>query len=315
VIKEYAKLYAEETGKILTDEEGMALWADEEKRNEVLGQLEDPKKYERVLNGAMELSQEFEKASLQSMYQNVSNSIREADTTHILFLEHAYFMNTGISSAIEPVKRKDGITDPLVGYDAHGYDLLVDTKYYGNQGIGRTELIFTKINETSKRINVPVLVGEWGALSGPETVMNSVARYIIGVFEKFGLSNTYWAYHTGIENNSYFNDAIIRPYPPYIGGTLLKYSFSHNTGLFSCSWEESPEINAPTVIYIPDIENLERESISLNPERSSTIIQTIKNSKAGYLIIPVTGKSVTRNIEFKINNNQDSFSIEEKNSK
>ena len=136
--------------------------------------------------------------------------------------------------------------------------------------------------------------------------------FITKLFERFGFSNTYWAYYNGIEKNLYFNSAIIRPYPQYTGGVLNNYGFNHETGLFTCSWEESPEVNAPTVIYIPDIENMVRESISLNPERSSTVIQSIKNSKAGYLIIPVTGKSLSRTIEFKINNNLDSFSIEDK---
>jgi len=74
-------------------------------------------------------------------------------------------------------------------------------------------------------------------------------------------------------------------------------------------------VNAPTLICIPDIENLVRESIILNPQRSKIVIQKIKNSKAGYLIIPVTGKSASRTIEFKINDNPDSFSIEDKTNK
>jgi endoglycosylceramidase len=255
-----------------------------------------------VLDAAKELSQQFEKTALQSMYQHVGNAIREVDTAHILFLEHAYFMNTGISSAIEPVKRKNGEPDPLLAYAAHGYDLLVDTKYYDKQSNARVELIFTRINGTSQRINVPVLVGEWGALSGSSEGMASSVRFITGLFERFGFSNTYWAYYQGIEEDLYFNSVLVRPYPPYIGGTLKKYGFNHETGVFSCSWEESPRVKAPTVIYIPDLENLVSESITLNPDRSSNVIQSIKASEAGYIIIPVTGDSLTRTIEFKINN-------------
>jgi endoglycosylceramidase len=164
-------------------------------------------------------------------------------------------------------------------------------------------------------MNVPVLIGEWGAFSGNSASMASNAYSILKLFERFGFSNTYWAYYPGIEKNLYFNSVLVRPYPPYIGGNLKKYEYNMEDGLFRCSWEESPEVKAPTVIYIPDIDNLARESISLSPERSSTVIQSIKDSKAGYLIIPVTGKSVERNIEFRINKNQASISIEEKGSK
>jgi endoglycosylceramidase len=315
ILTEYARLHSEETGKVLSQNEVMAIWADENLRFEALSRMQDAEKYARVLDVATELSQQFEKNTLQPMYQRVGEAIRDVDTTHILFLEHAYFGNTGIRSGIEPVKARNGENDPQVAYAAHGYDLLVDTKNYDNQSNSRVELIFTRINETSERINVPVLVGEWGAFSGNSFSTASNAWFITKLFERFGFSNTYWAYYPGIEKNLYFSSAIIRPYPQYTGGTLDKYSYNHETGLFSCSWKELPEVNASTVIYIPDIENLIRESISLNPERSSTVIQSIKNSKAGYLLIPVSGKSLCRSIEFKINNNQVAFSIEERTNK
>jgi endoglycosylceramidase len=312
ILTEYARLHAEETGKVLSQNEVMSIWSDEEMRFEALSRMEDAEKYARVLDVATDLSQQFEKNTLQPMYQHVGEAIRKADSTHILFLEHAYFGNTGIRSGIEPVKGRNGKNDPLVAYAAHGYDLLVDTKNYDNQSSSRVELIFSRINETSKRMNVPVLVGEWGAFSGNSKSMASSAFFITKLFEQFGFSNTYWAYYNGIEKNLYFNSAIIRPYPQYTGGILNNYGFNHETSLFTCAWEESPGVTEPTVIYLPDLDNMVRESISLNPERSSTVIQSIKNSRAGYLIIPVTGKSINRTIEFKINNNQDSFSIEDK---
>jgi endoglycosylceramidase len=315
ILTEYARLYAEETGKVLSQNEVMAIWSDEEKRFEALARLQDAEKYSRVLDVATELNQQFEKNTLQPMYQRVGEAIRKADTTHILFLEHAYFGNTGIRSGIEPVKGKNGANDPLVAYAAHGYDLLVDTRNYDQQSNDRVKLLFSRIDETSKRMNVPVLVGEWGAFSGNSKPMAASASFITGLFERFGFSNTYWAYYNGIEKNLYFNSAIVRPYPQYTGGNLINYGYNNETGIFSCSWEESPEVKASTVIYIPDIENVVRESISLNPERSNTVIQSVKNSKAGYLIIPVTGKSVSRTIEFKINKNLYSYSIDEKTNK
>lgn len=315
ILTEYAKLYAEETGKILSESEVLAMWSDEESKFEALKRLQDADKYARVFDAGRELNQEFEKTVLQSMYQRVANSIREVDTASILFIEHAYFGNTGISSGIEAPKKLNGEKDNLVAYAAHGYDLLVDTKNYDEQSYSRVEHIFSRINETSKRINLPVIVGEWGALSGNSQAMSSSASFIVGLFERFGFSNTYWAYYNGIEQDHYFRSSLIRPFPQYTGGRLSNYRFNRETNQFSCTWEESPEVKASTVIYIPDIENMVRESISLNPERSSTVIQSIKNSNAGYLIIPVTGKSLSRTIEFKINNNLDSFSIEDKSKK
>ena len=162
------------------------------------------------------------------------------------------------------------------------------------------ELILSRINETSLRINVPVLIGEWGALSGNSDAMASSARAVTQLFQRFGFSNTYWSYYRGIDKDLYFTQEIIRPYPPYTGGILLKYGFDHETGLFSCAWKESSQIKAPTVIYIPDLDKLVKERITIVPERSKFVFHPIRNSKAGYLIIPVSGESIDRSVEFRL---------------
>jgi endoglycosylceramidase len=300
VVREYIKFHSEETGIILSENEAMTLFADEEQQFQILSNLRDPEKYGRLMDAAKDLCQQFEKTDLQSMYQHVGKSIRETDTTHILFLEHSYFMNNGISSAILPIKCKDDKPDPLIAYAGHAYDPLVDTKYYDKQDNSRVELILSRINEASLRINVPVLIGEWGALSGNSDAMASSAQAVTGLFQRYGFSNTYWSYYPGIDKELYFTQEIIRPYPPYIAGILLGYGLDHKTGLFSCSWKESSDIKAPTVIYIPDLEGLPKDSITLAPERSKYVFQKIKNSKAGYLIIPVTGGSVNRSVKFRL---------------
>jgi endoglycosylceramidase len=312
MIQGYSKLYAEETGKILSEKEGMAIWSDEKLRFEALSRLQTQEKYARVIDEATEMNQQFEKTILQQMYQNVGNAIREVDSTHILFLEHAYFMNTGVYSAIEPVKGKNGKPDPLVAYAGHGYDLLVDTKNYDSQSNSRVDLIFSRVNETSQRMNVPIIVGEWGAFGDNSDATTSSARFIVGLFERFGFSNTYWSYYTGIEKKSFFINALLRPYPQFIGGTLEKYSFNNENGVFNCTWKESPTVKASTVIYIPDLERLVRENITMIPGSNNIVIQSIKNSKAGYVIIPVSGLSRSRTLEFKLKSVNEAISIEDK---
>lgn len=309
IMTEYARLFAEETGKVLSEKEVIAVWSDEEQRNEALTRLQNAEKYSRVFDVAKDINQQFEKTTLQPMYQKVADAIREEDTTHILFLEHSYFGNMGISSGIVPVKRKNGNTDHLVAYAGHAYDLLVDTKNYSNQSNSRVELMFSRIKETSERINVPVLIGEWGAFYGNSEALTSSAQFITGVFAQFGFSNTYWAYFKGIEKDLYFTNGVIRPYPPFTGGILKQYNFNRETGIFSSSWEESENVKAPTVIYIPNLENLDKESISFNPESSNFVIKSIKNGSAGYMIIPVTGTTLFRKAEFKLKNTQTSGSI------
>jgi endoglycosylceramidase len=204
ILKEYATLVAEETGKVLSDDEVLSIWSDEIKRIEALKFLDDPDQYSRVIDAARELNAEFERTLLQPFYQRTADEIRKADSTHILFLEHAYFANTGMSTAIEPVKRQDGSPDPLVAYAAHGYDLLTDTRQVDAQSSGRVALIFSRIHEASIRMNVPVLIGEWGAFHGSSEDLAGATRFILNLFDKYGFSHTYWAYHAGIEEEDYF---------------------------------------------------------------------------------------------------------------
>lgn len=309
ILTEYAKLYAEETGKVLSEQEVMGIWSNEESRFEALKNLQKKEKYARVINSATELSQQFEKNELRAMYQRVGNSIREVDSTHILFLEHAYFSNTGIASGVERVNLKNGKPDSLVAYAAHGYDLLVDTKVNDAQSSERVEFIFSQINEVSKRANLPVLVGEWGAFSGDSEGNTTSARFIRQIFENFQFSNTYWAFYNGIEKHNYFNKALVRPNLQFAGGVLKTCQFDYAAGIFTCTWEESPSVKAPTVISIPDLRSLNKESIKLDIESENTIIQSNENSNSGHLIIPVTGKQTVRSLRFELNTDLSSITI------
>jgi endoglycosylceramidase len=310
ILTEYAKIYAEETGKILSEQEVMGIWSDEESRLQALKNLQNKEKYARVINSATELSHQFEKNELQNMYQRVANSIREVDSTHILFLEHAYFSNTGIASGIERVKLKDGKPDSLVAYAAHGYDLLVDTKVNDSQSSERVEFIFSQINEVSKRTNLPVLVGEWGAFSGDSEGNATSAKFIRHLFDQFHFGHTYWAYYQGIDKHNYFHQVFGRPFAEFIGGTLESCSYDYESGVFSCSWNETVSVKAPTVIFIPNLKSLQKETIKLSVEGNNAVVQSIDNSDGGYLIIPVTGTSDLRTIEFKLNRDLSSITID-----
>ena len=87
---------------------------------------------------------------------------------------------------------------------------------------------------------------------------------------------------------------------------------NYKTAAFNCIWEEKDNIVQPTVIYIPDLRGVVKESIKLSPEGKSAVIQTIENSDGGYLIIPVSGRSVQRTIEFNLRSDHTSITIERK---
>ncbi len=293
----YAELISSESDKKYTAQDVAIMW--EENRFEALKKVATKERFSMVVDAVYELNSAFEKGPLQAFYQKVANAIREVDDKKIFFFNHSYFCNSGVSTALEPVKLANGQVDPLVAYAAHGYDLLVDTDELSNSSTDRLELIFERIHESGKRMNVPVLIGEWGALGGETPGRTDLAHTNLEIFEKHLFNNTYWAYGPGTEKYSYFK-ALIRPYPAFISGELISYSYNVETGEFNCKWDEKVNIKAPTKIYIPNLDAVSQKNISMIPDRDGSIIEPLSGSKGGYLIISPLGKSQQREISFLI---------------
>ena len=76
-----------------------------------------------------------------------------------------------------------------MAYAAHGYDLVVDTKEVENPSYERVEYIFDNVEKGGKRMNMPVMVGEWGAFHGKSLKMIETARHLVDLFEDYQFSN------------------------------------------------------------------------------------------------------------------------------
>lgn len=302
----YAQVLVETTGQTppsATELEQM--WANEESRLKALELISTKEKYSKVVDAVYDLSADFEKTQLQAMYQKVASAIREVDMHHILFLNHNYFVNTGVLTALEATKLPDGKRDPNVAYAAHGYDLVVDTKEVENPSYERVEFIFERIAESGKRMNMPVLVGEWGALHGESVKMVETASHLVNLFENHQFSNTYWAYYGDIDEHSYFQNAIIRPYPQIISGTLIEYDYNFITGDFICVWEETENSTEPTVIYVPNLKDLSESDINMSPPAEQIVFEYCTGSRAGKLLISPVGNAMKRTISFNLHSKRD----------
>ena len=301
MLEAYAEILVQETGQAPPSaEELLQMWSEEQSRIEALKRIASREKYSKVVDAVYEVNASFEKNELQSMYQKVANAIREVDKNHILFYNHSYFVNTGVSTALVPTKLADGTVDPLVAYAAHGYDLVVDTKEVENPSYERVEFIFDRISQSGKRMNVPVLVGEWGALHGNSEKMVETAQHLVDVFEGHKFSNTYWSYYEKIEESPYFQKALIRPYPELVSGELDYYDFDFSTGIFECAWKENGSNLSPSVVFVPNLRNLSEKDIYLSPSADQIIFEYCKSSDAGKLIISPMAEPGERKLSFQI---------------
>jgi len=307
----YAQVYVEVTGEAPPSaNELAAMWGSEASRMEALNMISTRDRYSKVVDAVYEVSAAFEKNQLQPFYQKVADAIREVDMNHILIYNHNYFVNTGVSTALEATKLPDGTRDPQVAYGAHGYDLVVDTKENENQSRDRVEFIFDRVAESGKRMNMPVLLGEWGALHSKSEKMVETAQHLVGIIETHKFSNTFWAYYGDIDQYPFFQKAIVRPYPQRISGKLDLYDYNFESGEFTFVWEESGNEQEPSVIYVPVMANLTEEDIATSPAADQIVFEHCTTSGGGWLLVSPLGKPMKRTLNFKMHlTSGDEFTI------
>ncbi len=262
--------------------------------------LEDMEVFTSLVDSDASLFQEFERTELASMYNRVAEAIRKVDRRHLLFVETNLFCNVGVPSGVVPILGPGGNRDPLQAFAPHGYDVFTDTGDVANASPERLELIFDRHAETAERLGSPVLVGEWGALSGAPGTLPA-AEMNVRQFEKHLFSETYWSYHRrkGVEDAPYF-PAVVRPYPAAVAGALLRCRSDVAGGEFSCAWKEDPSVTAPSRIYLPAEWFPDGYSVDLEPGGDGWSFEpTAAESSSGYLVIPPTGKEVERGLTVK----------------
>ncbi len=280
---EGAKIFAEQDStEHASVEELLQMWMTEEGRYQILQRLANPYVYARVIAPTEPGYQEFEKHTLTSMYQRVANDIRKVDQNHILFLETTIASNMGVRSGLEPLVDSLGNRDPLQAYAPHGYDLVTDTKDVALASNERLDLIFSRHEETSKRLLMPMLVGEWGAYYMNANA-KTTAMHVSALFEKMMCGDTYWSYNNNLPQADFF-EAISRIYPAHVPGELLFYSSDTETNIFHCRWLNNPEINGSLKIYIPSRYMVSLDQIECIPGNMNIRLEIEEGSESNYII-------------------------------
>ncbi len=296
MVESFARLLAEKTGEPQKNPlELVGKWLTPAGRSEVMALLKDIELYKQVLADVAPMFQEFECEYVTPMFERVTRAIREVDANHIIFLETGMAANGGVYTGIEPVRGKDGKRDALQAYAPHGYDIVVDTPDIANASTERIELIFSFHGETAQRLNMPILVGEWGAYGGAGKEIVPAAWAVVHEFEKLLCGDTYWEFGRYVYDAAYF-EVLCRPIPQRIAGTLLSYHYDPETKRFSCRWREDPDVTAPTRVYLPRHARPESERIAVAPEGGGYTFEPVGDDGHGCLVVPPTGEAVERDL-------------------
>ena len=184
-------------GPTLTVEQLAGMEGTPEGRKQITQWLADLKLYQGMLEAGFPIMQQFDRAQLQPFYARVRQAIREVDARHIIFFEPAMSANLGILSALVPLTDNQGKRDPQQAYAPHGYDIVVDTSSIELTSRERVALIFQRHGEFSRRHQLPVLVGEWGAYY-LDAKAAEAARFVVQQFETLECGDTYWSYQPGL---------------------------------------------------------------------------------------------------------------------
>ncbi len=292
----FAEAIAKKEGAGPTAEEVALQWLTQDGRAKLMEKLRDLDIYKPVVDAAQDIFADFERTKLMPMFQRVTNAIREVDPNHIILLETSMSANMGIPTAIEPVLGPDGKRDPLQAYAPHGYDIVVDTPDNALASPERVALIFNRHLDAAKRLDMPMIVGEWGAYGGAGEAIVPAAQHVARLFEQLLAGDTYWEFGRYVYDAAYL-PALQRPIPLRVAGELTRYSHNPDTRAFECVWQESAAIAAPTIVYVPGYLHKGRDSVELSPAGGAfEVEETRPDSGNVHLHIKPTGQGGERKL-------------------
>lgn len=215
----------------------------------MLSVTDDPKVYHSIIDSAKEILFEFDTKKYYPFLVAAASAIRKVDKTGIIFSENCYYSNLGIPCSVPRIIYKDGTREENHIFSPHGYDITVDTPLTNNASPHRVDIIFDEHKRTQERLDVPVLVGEWGGMV-PGSDEYPALEHLIDKFDKNKWSHTYWDYFDGFEDGEIMK-VISRPLPQAVAGTIKSYSYDRKEKLFTLTYSGSSVIKAPTLIYLP----------------------------------------------------------------
>lgn len=190
-------------------------------RQNLLDVVADTSLFRRIVQVAKPPCSRWEQDVLQPFYQKIAESVQKTADQIPILLESTYFSNMAVESGLQKI---EGI--PCI-YAPHAYDLVVDTTCYDSYSMERTQEIFAAHRRVQNRLDVPVLVGEWGAFYG--NANTAVWAQEIGkILAKYGWSDTYWSWEPQLRHAPCL-EGLCRGYPQRVGGLLHSYSWEDGT--------------------------------------------------------------------------------------
>ncbi len=209
--------------------------------------LYNSKVFRKITSAGDAIIKDFDLNRYFPFISKISSSIREIDKDKILIMENSYYSNLGIPYSC-PVPEVNGKPDGNVIFTPHAYDLMVDTPAYKYASNDRVGSIFAEHRRSQERLDVPVIVGEWGGFSEGNEWFPHV-KFLLSLFDSYKWSNTYWAHFGGLFDTELFKDVLTRPYPRAVTGEIISYCHNRDEESFILTYKQDKAYSAPTEIF------------------------------------------------------------------
>lgn len=206
-----------------------------------------PELMQEVVTSANDIIREFDIHKYSPFLNRVSKAVREVTDKGVLFIADCYYSNTGIVCST-PAITIDGVREEKQCFSPHAYDLMVDTPLYKYANNGRVGFEFGEHRKTQERLEMPVIVGEWGG-GGDGTDWFPHVEFIIDLFNEHKWSNTYWCFYNGFFKQKLMG-VINRPHAKAVTGTINTMVQNREKDSFTLTFTQESAFDVPSVLYM-----------------------------------------------------------------
>ena len=249
--KVFRKLIMSVAKTVITDKRCKKLWLLKQLLSgnaiRCLEPFNDPTLFRKVTSAGDALIKKFDTGAYSKFINKTAKAVREVTDNGIIIMENSYYSNLGIPYST-PAVNYDGKREEQLCFAPHAYDLMVDTPAYKYASNSRVGSIFDEHRRSQERLNVPVIVGEWGGQSEGTDWLYHI-EYLLDKFDGNQWGHTYWAYYEGLLENPIMT-CLIRTSPVAVCGRIDKYSFDRENEIFTLEFTQDKEYSVPTEVFV-----------------------------------------------------------------
>ena len=221
----------------------------------------------------------FDTDTLMPFYHRIQQAVERVSDKPLITGGNIYSSST-IPTGI---KRLDARGHQI--YAPHGYDAVVDSDRYESFSKANVEALFADKRSSQTELQLPVIVGEWGAFPSREFT-NDLIRHMNGILERYLWSSAYWQWQPGLENDPHYA-ALSRAYPVSTAGEVRSYHYDAEKKTFTLRYAADGE--GVTRIYCPFLpETVDADapvSHSVKPLSAASCIVRVRAEAAGEVTV------------------------------